>query len=436
MNNEIILDDKSGISIEEQKVILTQIDGIAERNRRQLSQGTDLLEAALQGQGGEIQGKSLSFNAKKAGTFFPLAVNLAAIVVLAVGTILLVSFNGKVDAQVRTGSAVFSLTERVLIEEIRKDTAERITAKEVEITSISSRLREVDAQLLQLFLSNEDLTAEQLLAREELLSLQISYRDELTVLQNERSRILEDSRSREARLRAQFEERVREVTAVQQQTSAELNLAMIELERLSTEQERNAVIEAQLAGGISAIRSQIDSNQFDLAAQAIENLRQLNNRNTSRSFQTRREFYNRTLDSLEVMNARLRAGGGTQIVQGGADELLLVRNAQMEEIISEMQKTIDAFSSGSTGQALRLAELEESVSLLRSSVSSLEISSLEKDRIITSLERDRAELAQTVSARDNSLLEFSSIVSLQADEIIRLTAQLENIRQVLQSSNE
>jgi hypothetical protein len=131
MNNteEIILDEKSGISIEEQKEILTHINGIAEKNRRRLAEK----------ESGETHGKTV-INPKKKGGIFPLAVNIAAAVILIGGALLLVSFNGKIDMQNRTGGAVYNLTEQALIEEIRKDTSLKLAEKDKEINSIFSRL--------------------------------------------------------------------------------------------------------------------------------------------------------------------------------------------------------------------------------------------------------------------------------------------------------
>jgi len=158
-----------------------------------------------------------------------------------------------VDARVRTGTAVYNITERVLIEEIRRETTEKITAKEMEISLINSRLEEVDSRLMLLYSDNQELSSEQLAARQDLLFMQDTYRAELAVLQEERSQILVDSRSREARLRAQLEERTREFAAAQQRTSSELDFAVGELERMSGEQEVIAAIDAHLAGGLAVV---------------------------------------------------------------------------------------------------------------------------------------------------------------------------------------
>jgi hypothetical protein len=246
-NSEIIIDAKSGISVEEQNEILTQINGIAEKNRRSLGGKTVL-------------------KAKKSGALFPLAVNIAALVVLCGGGFFLILFNTIKDAQVRTGGEVYNLTEKALIEEIRRETSQRIAAKDAQISLIVSRLEDVDRQLLQ-FQSGE-LTGEQLAIRERLLALQNPYREELSHLQDERAQILEESRSAEAGLRALLEERAGE------------SKPDGELARLTGEQQILAAIDFQFAGGIASVSSFAQAGKYEQAASTIENLRNLCNSNS------------------------------------------------------------------------------------------------------------------------------------------------------------
>lgn len=406
-NDEIIFDDKSGISIEEQQEILYEINGIAEKHRRSLSQNF----APAQ------DGKLPVINAKKSGKVFPLAVNIAAAAVLVIGALFLILINRQTDTQARQGAAVYNLMERALIEEIRKDTAERIAAKEIEISSISSRLQEVDAQLLQLYSSHEELTSEQLAAQESLLSLQDTYRQELSVLQDERSQILEDSRAREARLRAQLEERTLEI-------AGELDAARSELERLSTEQERIAAIDAQLAGGLESVSELVQNGQYAQAARTIESLRNLNNNSlvsNARAFQARRQIYNQAIGSMELIIDEMQKF--MSINSEGWE--LFEKNTELEETIADMQKTIEAFSAGSSGLAARLSEMEESLSVLRTANSTLETSVAERDRTISSLESERASLTQTVA-------DMQTINTAYEQEIASLRNQIDIIRQALQ----
>jgi len=407
-NNEIIFDAASGISVEEQKEILDKINGIAEKNRIMLSQGAG-------SQKSKKRGKAPVINAKKSGAFFPLAVNITAVVILCGCVMFLVFFNVRADAGVRTGNAVYNLTEKALVEEIRKDTAEKIAEKEMEISLISFRLKEVGERLLQLQSGNQDLTGEQLAAREQLLALQNSYGENLSVLQDERSRILEDARSKEAVLRAQIE---------QTTVSANTDSAMIELERLSGEQKKIAAIDAHLAGGLASVSVLVQTGQYEQAASTIESLRLLCNNNSlaaARSYQPKKEIYNQAIDSMETIVEEMRKFQAVNS-EGWA---LYEKNTQLEETVAEMQKTIDAFSAGNSGQARRLTEMEESISTLRASVSSLDARVTERDRTISSLNTEKATLTQTVT-------DLQTLNEAQAQDITGLRSRLETIQQTLQ----
>ena len=415
---EIIFDDKSGISIDEQREILYKINKIAEKNRRSLSEGAS----------GEEDGKAETavINAKKTGAFFPMAVNIAAIITLCAGAFLLFFFNGKTDAQIRKGTAVFNLMERALIEEIRRDTAEKISAKEREIASITSRLEEVGGQLALLYSGNQILSLGQLAARERLLSAQNSYRAELAVLHEERAQILESSRSREANLRARLEE-----------GASAPDSAGIELGRITNEQEAVAAIDAQISGGLASAGELVIRGEYERAAVLLETLRDFCNNNVyafSRSFQTRRDFYNRSLYFLETIITDAVNKSGAQLSQGAGsqEQSLSAKNAELEQTIAGLRATLDAFNSDGSAQARRLGELEEAVSTLRAQVSSLESNSSEKDKTIASLESDKTELTRTVSARDNTIRDLQSANASQEQEIASLRNRINNILQAAQ----
>ena len=383
-NSEIIIDAKSGISVEEQKEILVQINGIAEKNRRSLSR----------------DGKTF-LKAKKSGAFFPLAVNIAALLVLCGGAFFLILFNAAKDAQVRTGGEVYNLTEKALIEEIRRETSQRIAAKDAQISLIVSRLEDLDRQLSQ-FQSGE-LTAEQLAIRERLLAMQNPYREELSHLQEERAQILEESRLREAGLRALLEEKAGELPASG------------ELARLAGEQQILTAIDFQFAGGIASVSGFARAGNYEQAANVIGNLRDLCNNNSvlsSSSFAAKKNFYNQSLDSMETIIAHLRMTSGEDSLE------LYAKNLHLENAVAEMQKTIDAFSSGASGQTRRLAELESENASLTQTVAS-------RDSSIRTLESEKNSLDSTIRERE-------ALITEQAQQIANLNNQLRIIREALQ----
>jgi DNA repair exonuclease SbcCD ATPase subunit len=295
--NDVVFDPSSGISVEEQKEILSKINGIAERRRRSLSQA-----------GGETK-----INAKKNSVLFPLLVNITALLILICGAWFIFSFNGKKDVQVRHGTAVYDTTEKALIDEIRKDSA------------------------------------------------------------------------------------------------------MGDLAKLSNDQERAAAVEAQLAGGLETISDLIREAKYDQAAQSIERFRYINSAGlfpSSRAYQARREFYNKSIDYMETMITHLRVTGGAESLE------LFNKNRQLEEQITEMQKNNDAISAGRSGQASRIKEMEESIS-------KLEKTSADKDRAIASLETEKNSLTQRVS-------DLKTVADEKDQEILGLRSQITNIRQLLQ----
>jgi len=412
MNNEdIVFNEESGISIEEQQEILSKINGIAEKNRKLLSQSRTQIDKDKKG--------NMIVNAKKSGSGFPLAVNIAAVVILLSGVFLMFFIYGKKESQVRIGKAVYDLTERALIEEIRKDTLEKIAAKEMEMASITSRLDEIDGELLKLYSSNQALTKEQIAAQEKLLAMQNSYREELSVLQDERSQILEAARSREARLRAQLDERAREFAAAQQKASGELDLAYGELERLTNEQEKIAAIDAQISGGLASAKDYIKNEQYDQASRVVENLRHFCNNNSLaslRQFQSRRDFYNQSIDILEAMIIDAKKNSGSSLGEEQFD--LKAENVKLQNNINDMQKTIDALNSGGSGLNSRIRDLQANITELKNTAS-------EKEAKISSLETEKANSAAEITR-------LRSSNTAQEQEITRLRRQFEIAQKALQ----
>jgi uncharacterized coiled-coil protein SlyX len=128
----IVFDAKSGISEEEQREILAKIDNIAERNRLSLAEG---------------EGKKARFKAKKSGGRFPVIVNVIAFAALAGGLILLISTQGKTDARIRTGTRVYNVAERALIEEIRRETHGEATSELERLNREQTQAAAVEAQM-------------------------------------------------------------------------------------------------------------------------------------------------------------------------------------------------------------------------------------------------------------------------------------------------
>jgi chromosome segregation ATPase len=236
--------------------------------------------------------------------------------------------------------------------------------------------------------------------------------------------------------------------------------------------ERASVIEAQMEGGFASVYDLIHSGRLQEAGEALKNLRLFLNtpafRNI-RSLQARRDFYSKAITSFEVLldEAGKIAAGGIAPSTGSntekeLDELQL-KNSQLEETIADMNKTIAALSSGSSGQAQRLTELETSVSSLRTqntslqssvndrerSIAALESSVAEKDRAlialetivserdrsVRTLETERTSLNQTVSARDSTITELRSERNNLNNTLNARNSTISTIQEVVQGKS-
>jgi uncharacterized coiled-coil protein SlyX len=441
----IVIDKKSGIPEEEQREILAQINSIAEKNRLSLSEGNNGKD------------RKPRFKAKKSGGVFPVVVNIAAIAALAGGLVVLSSMQGKTGVQARTGTIIYNSVERALIEEIRKETITLLEAKEREISLIISKLEGIDAELLGLNSGGNDFTAEERAARTRLMALQEEYHSDLAVLQNERSKILEDARAREAVLQAQLESRARELAGVSENAASgaavggDNGVAGRELERINLEQIQAAGIEAQMGAFFSNLNAQIADNSYDEAAGTIKSMRAFINTpafQSLRSIQARKEMYAQAINSFETMVEEAlkhqdeQADGANESSQSG----LQARIAQLEHDLAEKDKTIEAISSQGSGAAQRLRDIEKTNGTLQTDNRQLQTrnsqltADLERQtKSATDLQRElqteKAETARlnqlvtaresTISERDNAIRTREAAIANRNDVITRIRSEVE-----------
>jgi chromosome segregation ATPase len=511
----IVIDPGAGISEEEQREILTGINRITEKNRLSLTGDA----------GGGLSGKKRSgnkgsFTAKKKGSLFPVLVNAAAAILLAGGFFFFSSFQGKEEVKIRGGDKIYNIAEQALIEEIRRETASQLEAKEKEITLMTGKLTGVDSELQELQDSVETMMnekeaelrkamnsafgeerrrlVEQNLSeaaiaermrqfdaeriammnieltdyrhrldeeREEseaaLKSLQEEYRSNLSSLQNERSQLLEASRAREAALRSQLEAGARELAAVSEQNQAALSSARGELERLSSDQEKAAVIESQLGGYYTMVNDQIRKGLLDEALGTLVLMREYlstSSFQSIRSIQARRTLYAASIDILEGMindaKANRTASASPPAVDGDVEQIitdLWKKNAELEDSIEELNETADAQASelrrqvterDTTIAALqsRNSNLTQTMSARDTTISTLQTQNngltqtvADRDSAIASLQTQNGNLTQTAADRESTIGELRAQNASQEETIQALTNQLTTIRQTLQT---
>ena len=296
-------------------------------------------------------------------------------------------------------------------------------------------MEDIDAQLRSLYADNIELTLEQSALEENLRQMQEEFRQDLSNLYEERSQILELSRSRIASLNAELEARNRE-------SEAALDLAYSQLERLNTEQEKAAAIEAQLGAFFYMVGGQIQNGSLADASVTLENMRAFLNTpafNDLRSVQARREVYSRSIDVMEATleearrNQEALAAARSRTPEDAEKELeeLLDRNILLEETVAGLNRTLSALSSEGSGATARLSELEASSAALSLQNSDLENRLSEYTETITGMELQNAQLSQTLAARDNVITALEIQRTDLEQEIANLRNQIDIIRQTL-----
>ena len=299
----IVFDSSSGISLEEQQEILAGINAMTAGNR--LASGAPAAEA------------------KKRGFLFPLLVNIGAVVLLVLGFVGLSHFHVQEEQNIRESSVTLGLTERALIQEIRLETSRMIREKENEINSILAMLAAADAEYRILQGSLGMLTAAQQQRVAALSQMQDNYRQTLSTLHEERARIIEDSRMRETALRAQAEERARELAAQVEQGEVYLTAAMQELRQLAAGQERAARAESQMSAYYAAANSHISEGRLEEAAATLGTMREFLDAPSLRGIpavEARRQSHLAAITALEgaVAGSRRLTEAVTLLEGGGA----------------------------------------------------------------------------------------------------------------------
>jgi chromosome segregation ATPase len=480
----ITIDPDAGISEEEQREILAEINRISAKNRLSLS-------ASALKTGGP------AFTAKKKGGRFPILVNATAAVLLAGGFFLLSSFQGQEDVKIREGERIYNIAEQALIEEIRRETASQLAAKENEITLMTGKLAGVDSELQELQDSVETMISEKeaelrqamsgafdaerrrlveqnlseaaiaeglrLFDAERiaminmeladyrrrldeeragseaaLKSLQDEYRTSLSALQNERSRLLEASRAREAALRAQLEASTRELAAVSEQSRAALSSARGELERLSSDQEKAAVMESQLEGYYILVNDQIQRGLPDAALDTLALMREYLNTpafQTIRAVQARKALYTASIDIMGRMidDAKTRNAAAAPAPVTDADVEQIITDLWRKN--AELEDNLEALNNEAAEAGVRVLELEQRVTEQETAAAALQTRNgsltqtvAARESTITALQTQNGSLTQTVAERESTIATLQTQNSSLTQTVAERDTMIEDLR--------
>lgn len=300
-----------GISAEDQREIMLEIEKVAGENRIAVSDGL------------------FDFKARKNGALFPIAVNLVGILLLAGGIAsLLWIFRSGEQELLERGRAVVAAESR-LIEEIRRETEAQLAEKDGEIASIQSRLQEIDAERTALIGNIEaelaqretalrqELDAELEAERERLRALNLTEEEiELRLAsfaevkerefsqrldqfvrqaEAEQERLAQELNAREAEFNQSLaqanqeretlmQESAERLSALQEEYEAELAAGQAELDetqaelaRLGREQERESMLRGQIRGLYQTASTALRQGNHDLARNRLRDLRSLLN---------------------------------------------------------------------------------------------------------------------------------------------------------------
>jgi len=300
---DIVFDEDSGISKEDQKDILREIEKAASENK--LTAGPEAFQ----------------LHAQRRGVFMPMLVNL-----LAVGGLVLYYFFQRGETTLKEEALTVTSAEGKLIEQLKKEAEEKLLAKNREISQIQGQLSEIDQQRRDLAanmdakvqareqelrqgleaalaqererlrrqgISEDDINRrlvaleaqktgefqaqlaaykrqaeeERLVTENNLKTMQQEFQASLARASQERQQVLDDSRRREEELKSQLQARAEALEAESQQ-------ARQELARISEQRDKEQLAATQLIGFYSRVKGDMQASMLDQALANLEGIRQ------------------------------------------------------------------------------------------------------------------------------------------------------------------
>lgn len=379
--NEV--DQVGGISEEDQREIMLEIEKVAGENRIAVSEGL------------------FDFKAHRNGALFPLLVNLVGVVLLAGGIAALIWLFRTGEQELLEAGRVVVTAESLLIEEIRRETEQQLAAKDGEITAIQARLQEIDAeraalagnlearvarreaqlrQELEAELEAERQRLRALNATEEEIELRLASFAEVKEREfaqrldqyhrqarAEQDRLAQELNQREAEFNRSLTQASQErdvllresaerLTALQQEFEAELaagqvelDMAQAELSRLAREQERETLLRGQIRGLYQTSTAALQQGNYELARTRLRDLRTLLNEESVLRVPALREQRPVDLllvDSLEAL-IRFQEQFGTAEAERRLSQGALV--SRVQELV---EQAAAAAQAGQTEQAV------------------------------------------------------------------------------------
>jgi len=383
--NGLVLGKESGISPEDQKEILSEIEQIARENKIRVTPSTFVIKPL------------------KRGVLFPVIVNVAALLALAAGLAGLYFFFTRQEARlVDEGQGVITAQGR-LIQALKQESEARLAEKDAQINQITTRLADIDQQRQNLQSNmeerisqreqelrqqlQEELAAERqrlqgqgvsqadidaqikqleqertaqfqqqisefrTQAQQErqrledsLTSLSREYNAALAQANQERDAIVEQSQQRETELRQQLAQTI--ATSQEQ-----LGQAQTRIQQLTQQQEQAQLVNRQLVGFYTQIRQTLSSQNYD---QALTQLAQVRTFLTNQDVISLGGIEGRQSAEIFIVDSLTRLVQN-QLRQRQTETAQLVENAsRVQEITKTVNDANAALENGNTARAEEL----------------------------------------------------------------------------------
>lgn len=368
-STELVFEEEAGVSKEEQREILQEIEKEARQNKLILGP------------------QAFQLKAQKRGVLMPLLVNLFGVFLLLAGGGVLWYFFQRGETTLKSEVVAVASAEGRLIQELKREAEERLLAKNREISDIQGRLSEIDRERQDLAANLEakvqareqelrqgmeaalaeererlrrqgvseevinrrlaaleaskndefqrELSAFKRQAEEEkaraessLQALQQEYQANLAKVNEERQKVLEESKQREAELQQQLAARSEALEAESQQ-------ARRELARIAEQREKERLAAGQLVGFYSRVKEDLRAGRLEPALAGLESVRQYLNDPAIAALpaiQQRREVELFVADSLSslVKSEQAKSQADTSSLLAAADLVTSLRQSVQE----------------------------------------------------------------------------------------------------------
>jgi len=399
-NEQVPAEDAcSWMSGEEREAIFAEIDALALTGAGRSAPGPEALRPA----------------ARKGGALFPILVNAAAALALAGGLFLLQFFHDRDEAMLRERASPLGLTERRLIQEIRRETAQRVEEKDAEIDGIRSKLAGVDREYQELRRESEREIAEaeerdrQNLDR--LQSLRSEYQAALAGLQDERTRLLEGARLEEETLRSGPEAQAAAPAAAAPGAAAQ----GAPWETAATPEALDAA-RAELEGIYALVRDRVGEGRLEEAGRALQAAQDVLDAPSLRGV----ESWERTKKAQDAAIASLEALLRQASPEAAAETAEL--KARVSALEAEKAAAQEAAGADDGQAARRVAALEARTKELETLAAARQRAVRERDAALETLQGKVDAASRQAAERDAALTrlrEENAALSNQIDELAR-----------------